>query len=287
MKQWMNAIIISMLSLLSLTSIPAHAQVDFNSDVWKNEGIYTPLTPFTSFDWSSDIHYNFDSKFSSWANGMGQSYYQILDETEIADSGLNPVDHTFQGFDFKEIVKNAYVDGYKVGFTYQDRDYRSDFDSKRYDVFRVYGSSNPDQKHLYIFAVEVETGEPIVFYIDGDTMVEGERFEIKETANEELKSLFQEVMVGDQQASTSQTTVDSDGYIITNEAFMQLSLEEQGQMCTVTPWHQMPNATCSDKGMLPDGHWELARQYGRETGAGVDEAIMATQAEYQLSLIHI
>ena len=38
-----------------------------------------------------------------------------------------------------------------------------------------------------------------------------------------------------------------------------------------------PDDSCSNKGLLPEGHRQLARQYERETDAGVDESIAATQ----------
>ena len=46
--------------------------------------------------------------------------------------------------------------------------------------------------------------------------------------------------------------------------------------------HQMdfPDDSCSNKGLLHEGHRQLARQYERETDAGVDESIAATQGQY-------
>lgn len=161
----------------------------FDSDAWKNEGIFNPLVPFESYEWSEDIYTEFDEAFAQWSDHMDQSYYQINDVREVAEAT-----QTFRGFEFEEIVKNAYVDGYKIGFTYQNRDYRSDFDSQRYDIFGMYGSDHPDQKHLYIFAVNTEDDQPIVYYLDGETVVEGEKFEMVETANEDLKAWYYKLM---------------------------------------------------------------------------------------------
>lgn len=288
MKTTIKLLTLSMLSLILIMglSTSVDATTNFDSEVWKNEGIYTPLTPFKSFEWSEDIHTDFADQFTDWSDFMEQSYYLIMDaeeirlENEANDSDINLEDHTFRGYYFEEILKNAFDDGYKVGFTYQDRDYRSDFDSNRYDIFAMYGSNKPDQKHLYIFSVDMDTKEPVVFYIDGDTMVEGEKFEIKETANEELKAIFYPLMTGEGD-TTAQTTEVSSSYITDWDEFSQLSQDEQQRYCTITPWYEIPDGFCSNKGLLPEEHWELAREYGRETGAGIDESVAATGAQYR------
>ena len=88
------------------------------------EGIFTPLTPSKSFDWSEDKHNDFENQFTHWADGMDQSYYRIMDaeeillENELNDTDVKIGDHTFRGFQFRDILKNSFVDGYKVGFTY-------------------------------------------------------------------------------------------------------------------------------------------------------------------------
>lgn len=289
MKTPIKIVILSFLSLiyLSLTWEPTlvFGTIDFNSEEWKNEGIFTPLTPFKSFDWSEDKHNDFENQFTHWADGMEQSYYRIMDaeeillENELNDTDIKIEDHTFSSFEFKEILKNTFVDGYKVGFTYQNRDYRSDYDRNRYDVFSMYGSNVPDQKHLYIFSVDMETKQPIVFYLDGETMFEGEKFEIKETDNEELRILFHDLMMGGGNNNTISTEVNSN-YITDWNVFSQLTQKERDGYCTITPWYEIPDGFCSNKGMLPEGHWQLARQYGRETGAGIDDSIAATQAQF-------
>lgn len=289
MKTSIKLLALSILTLMSLSVTvelpPVHATIDFNSDAWKNEGIFTPLTPFNSFEWSEETYTDFENQFASWSAYMEQSYYPIMDaeeihrENEANDADIKIENHTFRGFQFKEILKNAFDDGYKVGFTYQDRDYRSDYDSNRYDVFAMYGSNKPSQKHLYIFSVNMETEEPIVFYLDGDAMYEGEKFAIKETANQELKALFYSVMTGEEENSVYNTEV-SLGYSTNWEEFSQLSREEQSQYCIITPWYEIPDGICSNKGLLLEGHWQLARQYGRETGMGVDESIAATHDQY-------
>lgn len=280
------------LSIISLICLPltwdiasVYATIDFNSDAWKHEGMFTPLSPFNSFEWSEDTRTDFENQFTDWSAFMEQSYYRIMDAEEIkqkneADStAIQIEDHTFKGFQFEDIVKNAFDDGYKVGFTYQDRDYRSDYDSNQYDVFSMYGSNKPSQKHLYIFSVDMETEEPIVFYLDGDAMFEGEKFAIKETANQELKALFYSVMTGEEENSVYNTKI-SLGYSTNWEEFSQLSREKQSQYCIITPWYEIPDGICSNKGLPPEGHWQLARQYGRETGMGVDESIAATHDQY-------
>ena len=289
MKTPIKIVTLSFLSLMCLSLTwepgPVFGTIDFNSEEWKNEGIFTPLTPFKSFNWPEDTYTDFENQFTHWANGMEQSYYDIMDAEEILfenesnDADIKIEDHTFRGFQFRDILKNAFDDGYKVGFTYKDRDYRSDYDRNRYDIFAMYGSQTPDQKHLYIFAVNMQTEEPVVFYLDGDTMYAGERFAIKETANEELKGIFYTVMTGEEAKSTYTTEVSS-GYITNWEEFSQLSKEEQHQYCVITPWYEIPDGICSNKGLLPEGHWQLARQYGRETGMGVDESIAATKDQY-------
>lgn len=144
----------------------------------------------------------------------------------------------------------------------------------------MYGSDNPDQKHLYIFAINKDTEKPIVFYMDGETMYEGEYFIIKETANEELKSIFYALMI-DEEDTYVQTAESSSDYITDWETFEQLSQEERQQYCTITPWYEIPDGFCSNKGMLPEGHWYFAREYGRKTGAGVDESIAATRKQFE------
>lgn len=289
MKTSIKLLALSILTLMSLSVTvelpPVYATIDFNSDAWKNEGIFTPLTPFNSFEWSEETYTDFENQFASWSAYMEQSYYPIMDaveihrENEANDADIKIENHTFRGFQFKEILKNAFDDGYKVGFTYKDRDYRSDYDRNRYDVFAMYGSQTPDQKHLYIFAVNMETEEPVVFYLDGDTMYAGERFAIKETANEELKGIFYTLITGEDD-NNSYTSEGNSNNIIDSEKFFQLSKEEQHQYCSITPWYELPGGYCWNRGMLPDGHWWLALQYGRETGAGIDESIAATKDQY-------
>lgn len=285
MKTSIKLLALSILTLMSLSVTvelpPVYATIDFNSDAWKNEGIFTPLTPFNSFEWSEETYTDFENQFASWSAYMEQSYYPIMDaeeihrENEANDADIKIENHTFRGFQFKEILKNAFDDGYKVGFTYKDRDYRSDYDSNRYDVFAMYGSKKPDQKHLYIFSVNMETEEPVVFYLDGDTMYAGERFAIKETANEELKGIFYTVMTGEETKSINIEEGNS-GYITDWEVFSQLSREEHHQYCTITPWYEIPNGWCSDKGTMPDEHWYAALEYGKQTGADIDTAIQET-----------
>lgn len=285
MKTPIKIVILSFLSLMCLSLTwepgPVFGTIDFNSEEWKNEGIFTPLTPFKSFNWPEDTYTDFENQFTLWANGMEQSYYHIMDAEEILfenesnDADIKIEDHTFRGFQFRDILKNAFVDGYKVGFTYQNRDYRSDYDRNRYDVFSIYGSNVPKQKHLYIFSIDMETKKPIVFYLDGDTMFEGEKFEIKETGNEELKMMFHELMMDEGNSNTISTEVNS-SYITDWNVFSQLSQGERNDYCTITPWYEIPNGWCSDKGTMPDEHWYAALEYGKQTGADIDTAIQET-----------
>lgn len=175
------AALLSVLFLFNTAAVQAGSIFD-NPDIWKNEGVFTPLVPFTSYQWPEQAQQEFDRRFASWSEGMEQVYYQ-MDDTEN--------ERTFNGRTFQDIADKAFIDGYKIGFTYQDRDYRSDYDSQRFDIFRMYASEVPAAVHLYIFAVD-QNAKPVVLYLDGSNAAQG-AYEFKETANEELSYLFQEV----------------------------------------------------------------------------------------------
>lgn len=152
-----------------------------NPDVWKNEGVFNPLTPFSSHDWNPESYQTFAKEFDKWAINMGQSYYQMEDDSVA----------TFQQKTFDQILDDATIDGYNVGFTYKNQDFRSDWDSYRVDIFAMYASDIPLDKHLYIFGID-QDGQDIVLYLDGDLVKKGDH-RFQKTENKDLKGLYHQV----------------------------------------------------------------------------------------------
>lgn len=275
MKRLFSVIALLMtLALYSIAETASAADLE-NPEVWKNEGVFTPLTPFESIDWSEETYAEFELLFANWAEGMEQSYYHIEDEVGLVEAEeVNPlsgfeVRETFRDFNFENIVKNAFDDGYKIGFTYHNRDYRSDFDNKRYDIFTVLGSDQPDQKHLYIFAVETEELLPVVFYIDGDAMIAGEKFAVTPTENAELTALYEEA-VSEYIASSGL----SQSEILSEEEFLALSDAQRNDFCMATPWYDVPNGWCSDAGVssFNQEYMDAVYEYGRKYDTDIDTA---------------
>lgn len=117
---------------------------------------------------------------------MGQSYYPIEDDSVA----------TFQQKSFYQIIDAATtIDGYNVGFTYNNQDFRSDWDSYRVDVFAIYASDIPLEKHLYIFGID-QDGQDIVLYLDGDLVKKGD-YRFQKTQNKDLKKLFHQIYSND------------------------------------------------------------------------------------------
>lgn len=202
MKTSIKFLALSILSFLCLSVTeelsPVYASSDPNFGAWQNESIFTPFTSLYNFKWSNHTFTNFEDQFTNWSEHLEHSYYQIMDSEEISrvkkakKIDIEMEDQTFRGFNFEQIMNNVFVSYSKVGFVYQNRDFRSVNDSSWYDVFAMYGSKIPNQKHLYIFAINVHTEEPVIFYINGDTMYEGERFEFMVSENKELNTIFHE-----------------------------------------------------------------------------------------------
>lgn len=109
MKATIKLILMSILSILLFTAMSSTVEASsiFYNEVWKNEGMYTPLTPFGSFEWSQDIKSDFINQFDYCSTFMDQSYYRIMDNEEIRienednDSGIDIADHTFRDYSFE------------------------------------------------------------------------------------------------------------------------------------------------------------------------------------------
>lgn len=219
---------------------PVQANYMENPEAWKYEGIYTPLTPFESYPWKIDSYNQFQQAFAAWSEGMDQNYYQM-------DEDWN---QTFNGYTFLDIVENATYEDYKIGFTYRNHDFRSDYDLHRMDIFAVYASSQPADKHLYIFGID-DMGKATVIYLDGDK-AKDQLFDFYTTQNSDLKNFFNHI--------ARQDLLANDGAI--REHFMQLSQDQQQNFCQINAWYDIPNGICSDKGLTPDAHYEAFRRYG-------------------------
>ena len=82
-------------------------------------------------------------------------------------------------------------------------------------------------------------------------------------------------MMGGGNNNTISTEVNS-SYITDWNTFSQLTQKERNDSCTITPWYEIPNGWCSDKGTMSDEHWYAALEYGKQTGADSDTAIQET-----------
>lgn len=237
----LKLILLAILSFSLLTQIsPAQANYMENPENWKYEGIYTPLVPFESYPWKIQTYQSFSQDFTSWSQTMGQNYYQMDEDWT----------QTFNGYNFLDIVENSTYEDYKIGFTYRNQDFRSDYDIHRMDIFAVYASDQPAAKHLYIFGID-EMGKASVIYLDGDK-AKNQQLDFYSTQNPDLKTLFNQLARKDLLAN-DQNILDS---------FSQLSQADQQRYCKINPWYDIPNSICSDKGLTPDAHYEAFRRYG-------------------------
>lgn len=253
--------IFSILTTLAFFTLPISAQSSPFDDVdaWKNEGVFNPLTPFTSYDWPQESKDTFSTEFAAWSKAMDQSYYKMGKDLPA----------TFNDFSFEELIDIVDFDGYRIGFTDQNEDYRSDWDSFRVDIFAVYASDIPVGKHLYIFGID-QDDHPIVLYLDGEQVKNG-NIDLLETQNQELKKLFFDLY----SKETGIVYATQPTYLTLDE-FFTLPQHEQFQYCSTTPWYEIPDGMCSNKGLMPDAHYEAALEYGRTYRVSREEAYDAT-----------
>lgn len=256
-----SILLLSLVIALTFFIKPASASENPFDDpeVWKNEGVFNPLTPFTSYEWMKESQDAFTQQFAAWSKNLDQSYYKM-------DKDLPT---TFNDLTFEEMIDIVDFDGYRIGFTYNNEDYRSDWDSYRVDVFAVYASDIPIEKHLYIFGIDQDE-EPIVLYLDGDQVKNG-NIDLQETQNQELKKIFFDLY----SKETGLVYATQPTYLTLDE-FFDLPQHEQTQYCLSTPWYETPDGMCSNKGLMPDAHYKAALEYGRIYQISREEAYDAT-----------
>lgn len=257
-------------SIMASILHPVSAFADFydNLDAWKNEGVFTSLTPFASYGWNNQDYSNFATIFEEWSSGMEQSYYRMTAQSDVSTE--NASQPSFNGKVFEEILANSEFEDYKVGFTYKNQDYRSDYDRYRVDVFAMYASEIPQAKHLYVFGID-EDGQSVVLYIDGIEMLQaGPDFSI--TQNDELKALFRNFV----QTKGHATEYTPPNSAISYEELSAMTSDERQLFCSVTPWYELSNGWCSDAGMTSQAHIDAAYEYGRTYGVDIDTAFKVT-----------
>lgn len=143
------------------------------------------LDPFNSYKWNDETYQKFTEDFNTWADGMEQSYYKLEDNS----------DDRFRNKSFEDILSNAIYKDNDIGFTYQNKDYRSYGDSFVVDIFAVYASDIPLEKHLYIFGINQDL-QSVVLYLDGDNIQNG-NLNFTMTQNEYLPNLFLYTVIND------------------------------------------------------------------------------------------
>lgn len=263
------SIMLSVILMVSLTQpMSVFAGLYDDLDAWKNEGIFTPLTPFTSYEWNEQDYSNFAEVFDEWSNGMEQSYYRMTTQSDVTSEFASQP--SFKGKNFEAIVEDAEFEDYKVGFTYHNHDFRSDYDRYRIDVFAMYASEVPLEKHLYVFGID-EDGQAVVLYQDGDNILNGE-VDFSITQNDELKRLFSD-FVAPKGYVTQPSVPQSD---VTLEDILAMTSDEHFRFCSITPWYELQNGWCSDAGMVSQAHIDAAYEYGRTYGGDIDTAFRVT-----------
>lgn len=116
---------------------------------------------------------------------MQQSYFPVKDNSSMK----------FRDKSFEEIITNSTFNGDKIGFTYQNKDYRSEPITSSVDIFAVYASNIPFEKHLYVLGI-TENQETVVLYLDGED-VENNILDFRITQNEELKTIYHNIAIND------------------------------------------------------------------------------------------